>query len=240
MVALDAAAASTSRRSAARSGSPPGVSFTSFALVDCVAVLGVAVADGLEINLLGLARAALPTPAAPLAQLELALLARFSIPRGRALGAGASSPTTRGCSPATCRLTGGFAYVSWFKGDKAGEFVLTVGGYHPSFHRDGYPVVPRRGLPLGGRQGPRRSRARRYFALTSEAIMAGARLEASLDAGPLWAYLRLGGDGIVFFDPFRFEVTASRRARRRDHGRHRPRAGSATSGSRSRSTCTPR
>ena len=38
--------------------------------------------------------------------------------------------------------------------------------------------------------------------------MAGARFEASLTVGPLWAYLRLGADGIVYFDPFHFEVTA--------------------------------
>ena len=44
------------------------------------------------------------------------------------------------------RLTGGFAYVTWFKGPHRGEFVLTLGGYHPDFHRDGYPVVPRLGL----------------------------------------------------------------------------------------------
>src|SRR3954452_18037333 len=38
--------------------------------------------------------------------------------------------------------------------------------------------------------------------------MAGTRLEASLKAGPLWAYLRLGADGIVYFDPFKYEVSA--------------------------------
>jgi hypothetical protein len=44
------------------------------------------------------------------------------------------------------RLTGGFAYVMWFAGEHAGEFVLTLGGYHPNFHRDGYPQVPRLGF----------------------------------------------------------------------------------------------
>ena len=37
------------------------------------------------------------------------------------------------------RLTGGFAFALWWKGPLAGQFVLTIGGYHPSFHRDGYP-----------------------------------------------------------------------------------------------------
>ena len=48
----------------ASSGSPPGISFTSFALVDGIAVVAVQFGDGLEIDLLGLARMALPRPQA--------------------------------------------------------------------------------------------------------------------------------------------------------------------------------
>ena len=59
-----------------------GVSFTSFALVDVVAVLAVEVGDGFAVTLLGLARAALPTTYLPLVQLELALMARFSTAEG--------------------------------------------------------------------------------------------------------------------------------------------------------------
>ena len=40
-----------------------GLSFTSFSLVYATAVLTVEIHDGLEINLLGLARLALPSPA---------------------------------------------------------------------------------------------------------------------------------------------------------------------------------
>ena len=45
------------------------------------------------------------------------------------------------------RLTGGFAFVVWWKGALAGQFVLTIGGYHPDFHRDGYPDVPASACP---------------------------------------------------------------------------------------------
>ena len=44
------------------------------------------------------------------------------------------------------RLTGGFAFATWWKGPNAGQFVVTMGGYHPKFHRDGYPAVPRLGF----------------------------------------------------------------------------------------------
>ena len=70
------------------------------------------------------------------------------------------------------RLTGGFAFVTWFGGPNAGEFVLTIGGYHPSFHRDGYPDVPRLGFQW--RVSDASSiKGESYFALTSEALMAG-------------------------------------------------------------------
>ena len=85
--------------------------------------------------------------------------------------------------------------------------MVTLGGYHPSFHRDGYPVVPRLGF-VWGISDILVIKGGSYFALTSEAVMAGTSFEASLNAGPLWAYLRLGADGIVYFDPFHFQVTA--------------------------------
>lgn len=180
-----------------------GVSFTSFALVDVEAVLAVEVGDGFAVTLLGLARAALPTTYLPFVQLELALMARFSTAEGvlevRAQLTDNSFLLTR-----DCRLTGGFAYVSWFgPNPNAGQFVLSVGGYHPDFHRPDYPDVPRVGyrwdvascLTITGES---------YFALTSEAIMAGTRFSAALNLGPLWASLTLGVDAIVFFDPFHF------------------------------------
>ena len=183
-----------------------GISFNSFSLVDGIAVLGVAIGDGLDVNLVGLARAGLPNPSAPLVQLELALLARFSTREG-VLWIQAQLTDNSFLLTRDCRLTGGFAYVMWFTGDKAGEFVLTLGGFHPSFRRDGYPVVPRLGF-VWSVSDVLVIKGESYFALTSEAIMAGMRFEASLTLGPLWAYLRLGADGIVYFDPFRFQVTA--------------------------------
>src|SRR4029079_597750 len=59
-----------------------GLSFNSFALVDGVAVVSVAIGDGLEIALLGLARMALPRPQLALVSIELGLVARFSTKEG--------------------------------------------------------------------------------------------------------------------------------------------------------------
>ena len=188
-----------------------GLSFNSFALVDGIAVVGVQVGDGLDINLLGLARMALPRPQVALVSIEVALLVRFSSSEGVLWVQGQLTDNSWLLYP-DIKLTGGFAYVIWFKGERAGEFVFTLGGYHPDFHRDGYPVVPRLGLrwSIGSAIT---IKAGSYFALTSEALMAGGDFEASAKLGPGWAELTFGAHGIVFFDPFSYDVKAYVRIR---------------------------
>jgi hypothetical protein len=181
-----------------------GISFTSFVLITGEILVTVQFGDGLEVAVLGLARAQLPTPIVTLVSIELALLARFSSKEGLLL-VQAQLTENSWLLDKSVRLTGGFAFETWWKGPNAGQFVITVGGYHPRFHHDGYPVVPRVGLSwqpidnvsvVGGV----------YFALCSEAIMAGASMQVAAHLGPAHASLRFGGDGIVFFDPFWFEI----------------------------------
>jgi large repetitive protein len=183
-----------------------GISFTSFALVDGVAVVSVAFGNGLEINLFGLARMALPRPEAALVSIEIGLLARFSTEEGVFSIQGQLTDNSWLLYPEV-RLTGGFAFAVWWKGALAGQFVLTLGGYHPDFSRDGYPIVPRLGLTwqvtndISVKGGS-------YFALTSEALMAGTDVEVVANFGWAWARLAFGAHGIVYFDPFWFEVRA--------------------------------
>lgn len=181
-----------------------GISFTCFALVDGIAVIAVKIGDGFELALLGLARLALPRPQFPLVSIELGLLARFSTKEG-VLWIQAQLTDNSWLLHESVRLTGGFAFVTWFKGPNSGQFVLTMGGFHPNFHRDGYPNVPR----LGFRWSVSDAiviKGENYFALTSEAVMAGGELKASARFGPAWAEVVFGANGIVYFDPFRFEV----------------------------------
>ena len=181
-----------------------GISFTSFALVDGIAVVAIEVGDGLDVNLLGLARMALPRPQAALVSIEIALLARFSTSEG-VLWVQGQLTDNSWLLYQDVRLTGGFAFVTWFKGEHRGEFVLSLGGFHPDFHRDGYPVVPRLGLRWQFGSAIVIT-AGSYFALTSEAVMAGGDFEAAADFGPAWARVAFGAHGIVYFDPFHYSV----------------------------------
>lgn len=186
-----------------------GLSFTSFALVDGIAVVAVSVGGGFELTLLGLARLALPRPQVRLVSIELGLIARFSA-RDGVMWIQAELTENSWLLHESVRLTGGFAYVMWFSGPRAGEFVLTLGGYHPSFHRDGYPVVPRLGFrwQIGDTIS---IKGENYFALTSEAVMAGGGFEASAQLGPAWANVSFGANAIIYFDPFRYEADAHAR-----------------------------
>ncbi|MDO6824394.1 DUF6603 domain-containing protein [Marinobacter sp. 1_MG-2023] len=183
-----------------------GISFTSFSLVDGVAVLSVSIGNGLELNLFGLARLALPRPQAALVSIELGLLARFSSSEGLFLIQAQLTDNSWLLYPEV-RLTGGFAFATWWLGPNAGQFVLTLGGYHPSFHRDGYPVVPRLGLQWRVTDEIV-IKGEAYFALTSEALMAGIDVEVSADFGWAWARIAFGAYAIVYFDPFYFQAGA--------------------------------
>jgi large repetitive protein len=183
-----------------------GLSFNSFALVDGVAVVALEFGVGFELSLLGLARMALPRPQAAIVSIELALVVRISSSEG-VIWVQAQLTDNSWLLYEDVRLTGGFAYVIWFAGPKRGEFVLTMGGYHPDFHRDGYPQVPRLGLQWSVSSAIV-IKGESYFALTSEAIMAGVDVKVSADFGWAWARLSFGAHGIVFFDPFRYRVEA--------------------------------
>lgn len=186
-----------------------GISFTSFALVDGIAVVCVEFGQGFELSIFGLARMALPRPEVALVSIELGLMARFSSEEG-VLWIQAQLTDNSWLFHPSARLTGGFAFVSWFKGPRAGQFVLTLGGFHPNFKREGYPVVPRLGFnwSFGSNIVVK---AESYFALTSEAMMAGGLFEASARFGPAYANLSFGGNAIVFFEPFHYSADAHAR-----------------------------
>ncbi|WP_174186983.1 DUF6603 domain-containing protein [Nocardia barduliensis] len=104
-----------------------------------------------------------------------------------------------------CHLTGGFAAAVWFGSNpNAGQFVVTLGGYHPRFDRPSYyPVVPR----LGIRWAPSTAvsvAAEAYLAVTPSCAMAGARLDVVFHEGPVRAWFTAHADLLVSWHPFSF------------------------------------
>jgi hypothetical protein len=179
-----------------------GLRGTSFELVNITAVVYVALNNGVEVGLLGVARMALPSSDAAIASVELALKARFSSAEGL-FSVQAQLTDNSWLITQDCRLTGGFAFFTWFR---ESQFLLTLGGYHPSFvPRPEYPVVPRIGFQWNF-LGVVHIKGETYFALTTTAIMAGTRIEATYGPDWLQVWFTAYADILVMRDPFHYEV----------------------------------
>jgi hypothetical protein len=106
-----------------------------------------------------------------------------------------------------CHLTGGFAFYSWFGASpNAGDFVFTVGGYHPAFQAPShYPVVPRLGFNWQVSDHVQ-IKGGAYLAITPSCVMAGGSLEVLFQDGSLRAWLTAYADFIINWSPFHFQA----------------------------------
>ncbi len=188
-----------------------GIRFASFEMIQSFALLTVKFGTDFELDLLGLSEASIPPGATdPIANVELALLVTFAPSRG--LIAVSAKLTDRSyVFSKSCQLTGGFAFYLWFADDAvsgapAGQFVVTLGGYHPHFVPPKYfPDEPRLGLnwqistALTVKGGL-------YFALTPAAIMAGGYLTATFNASIITAWFNAHADFLLGWKPFHYET----------------------------------
>ena len=186
-----------------------GVQFTSFEIVKSDALLVVEFGDELVVALLGIATLQQPIegPTWVWAELDLEVVFR---PREGSLTAAAVLAPGSYVLTGDAHLEGGFGFSTWFGGNPhAGDFVLSIGGYHPAFDAPAwYPQEPRVGIDwqvsteivvVGNA----------YFALTPAAMMAGAELQLTFEAGPLKAWLKADANAIVFWHPFYFDIEVS-------------------------------
>ena len=190
-----------------------GVKFTSFKLVNSFALLTVEFGDKVAINLLGLSTAIVPTPetgknVTPLAQVQIAWKATFN-PDDGCLGIDARLTPNSYILSKDCRLSGGYAFYSWFSGTNAGDFVQTLGGYHSKFVvPDHYPKVPR--LAFDWRVSNSLTiQGNAFYALTGSALMAGGYLEVLFKEGELRAWLKVGAEFLIAWKPYHYDASLS-------------------------------
>ena len=196
-----------------------GIAFNSFKMVDSFALLTVSFGQRVEVNVLGLSTMVVPTPipgepaVTPLAEIQLAIKASF-VPDLGFLGVAAQLTPASYVLSRDCHLTGGFAFWCWFPtpggspAPHAGDFVLTLGGYHPDFPVPAhYPQVPRLGVNWKV-SAPLTIKGEAYFALTPAAVMAGVLMDATWDSGDLKAWFHAGADFIVGWKPYHYDGRA--------------------------------
>ncbi len=184
-----------------------GILFTSFQIIESFLLFSVQFGNELIIALLGIS--SLQLPRAPLGRpfvyIEMVLDVVIRPAAGTVQVNALLTPNSFVLDKA-CKVTGGFAFYLWFGEKFRGDFVVTMGGYHPWFTRPKhYPEVPRLGVSWV--MSPElRLEAGTYFALTPSCVMAGGSLDVAFKAGALRAWFRAWADFIIYWRPFFFHV----------------------------------
>lgn len=186
-----------------------GISFRSFELVIGRALLVAEFGQEFEVALLGVASVSLPQGATTdaYAYVELQLEAVFKPDEGF-FGLSASLTPASFVLMKDCHLTGGFAFYLWFgPNPHAGDFVVTVGGYHPAFVVPAwYPVPARVGFNWQVSKDVT-IKGGSYFALTPAAVMAGGSLEVLFQAGSVKAWFIAYTNLLIAWKPFHFNAS---------------------------------
>lgn len=186
-----------------------GIAFTSFGILDGFVMLVVQFGDRFIVSLLGVVGLRLPKIGTPVAYVELAIDAVFDVDAGEFQANALVTPNSFVFNR-DGRLSGGFAFRLWFPPhEQAGDFVVSIGGYHPAFDKpDWYPAVPR--LAIDWRVSPEIGiSGDAYAALTPSAAMAGGNLDVRFAAGELRAWFIAHADLIVYWRPVFFEAVVS-------------------------------
>ncbi|KAK3899561.1 hypothetical protein C8A05DRAFT_18020 [Staphylotrichum tortipilum] len=176
--------------------------------IQAVATLALGPDQG-EVGLLARAQACLPRGSKPddaLMLIDLSLMGKLDFLHGEFSVQGAIIPTSFILNK-NCRPSGEFAVKSWF-GDNphAGDWVVSFGGYHPSFRRpDHYPNPAR--LRISWAISSNLSvTGEAYAAVTPGAIMAGALLHACFQLGGLTAWFDAHADFLINLKPLHYEA----------------------------------
>lgn len=184
-----------------------GVRFTSYELVQSFALLVVSFGHHFELAVLGRSQISVP-PLAPtpvaFAEIDLkAVLTPDAEPPTPVFSLEARLADGSFILDKAARLRGGLAFYFWANGD----FVVTLGGYHPHFQTpDYYPRVDRLGmdwklsstLSISGGL---------YFALTPSALMAGGSLQALFQVNHIRAWFTAEVDFLMNFKPFHYDLS---------------------------------
>ncbi|MCK2239051.1 MULTISPECIES: kelch repeat-containing protein [unclassified Crossiella] len=156
------------------------------------------------IAILGVLKCILPHKALPLIQVQVAFVGAFEPDKSR-LWFYAQLFDSR---ILTMTIDGGMGLlVAW--GDHP-EFVLTVGGFHPSFTPPPlpFPVPPRLSVDILN-QPTALIRVSGYFAITSNSAQFGAKAELRLGFSDFGLHGHLAFDALFRFSPFSFVISIS-------------------------------
>lgn len=160
--------------------------------------------------IVGVLKAVLPNQEAPILQLQVNFLGVVDFDRGYIFFRADLFDSRL----LVYTITGSMAFlVSW---GEAKTLALSVGGFHPDFRDlptipalpDGFRGMSRIGISLLSDDNPR-LKVESYFAVTSNTVQFGARIELYAEQSGFNIYGFLGFDVLFQFDPFHFVAKLS-------------------------------
>lgn len=185
-----------------------GIKFSSFKIIESFVLLTVNFGTQLEFAIMGLSRLSWPEKSIstePIVYIELAILAHFG-PGSDVISVEAVLTPNSYVLSKNCKLSGGFAFYTWIKGPHEGDFVITLGGYHPKFNKPThYPTVPR--VALNWRISKQLIiKGELYYALTTSAIMAGGKWEVLFKTSIVKVTFVLWANMLIAWAPFQYAI----------------------------------
>lgn len=155
----------------------------------------------LRLMILGRLRLVLPEEEAELVKLQLNVLGVLNITEQKASLDAALYDSRVVEFP----ITGEMAMRSRW-GNKS-KFLVSVGGFNPKFEPPSkFPKLKRLGIDISAGDNPR-LRASAYFAVTSNTVQVGAKIDLHASAGGFGVDGHLGFDALIKFDPFKFRLS---------------------------------
>ncbi|OQW75610.1 MAG: hypothetical protein BVN35_08140 [Proteobacteria bacterium ST_bin11] len=191
-----------------------GIKFTSFGQIDSFVLLSVSFGTRLEFGLLGLSRLQVPklTPGATtnaivptLVYAEMAIRAVVA-PDSGVICLEARLTENSYILRNDFKIRGGFAFYAWYSGIHAGDFVVSLGGYHNKFKVPAHyprPELVEFTCKIGNTVTINGSC---YFALCPSAIMAGGQLNIIFQSGSIKAWFTAYAHFLIQWKPVYYEA----------------------------------
>ena len=173
-----------------------GIQFTAFGFINGKVVVAIAFGNRFSITVLGMASFAIR----PICSIEIGIEATAD--EEKFLLRARLSPNSYVIHPDIFKLQGDLALGAWYDGPHKGDFLFSIGGYHPLFAKPNhYPELMRVGCKAIVYNFVHLS-VEVFFACTPQALMAGAQLSLWGEFSRVSAGIDLYVDVLMKWDPF--------------------------------------
>ena len=173
-----------------------GIQFISFGFITGRVVVAIAFGHKFSFTILGMASFSLE----PLAYIEIGILT--TVDEEKFVLRASLSPNSYILHPDIFSLQGDIALCAWYAPPHKGDFLFTIGGYHPEFKKpEHYPELVRVGAKASLYDFVHLT-VEVFFACTPQALMAGAKAALWAEFMGIAAGCEVYVDVLITWDPF--------------------------------------